>query len=93
MVVSAAPKSAGEYAADARRYDAQRADAESAGDGLAADLLRRATRLDALALYDDDLGLTELAASRRHRAYLDRRAAGAVQLAPPSRRPAAEVSR
>ena len=35
--MSAAPKSAAEYLADARRYDAQRADAESAGDLLAAD--------------------------------------------------------
>lgn len=44
MVVIAAPKSAAEYAADARRSDVLRADAESAGDGLAADRHeRRAT--------------------------------------------------
>lgn len=46
-----------------------------------ADLRRRAS---ALAITAEDNGQHELAASRRHRAYLDRRAAASVQLAPPA---------
>lgn len=43
-------------------------------------LLRRASRLDALALAAEDAGQHELAASRRHRALIDRRAAAAQAL-------------
>lgn len=49
-----------------------------------ADLRARAARLDALALLDEDDGDHELAASRRHRALIDRRAAAKLLLAPPA---------
>ena len=43
--MSAAPKTAAEYLADARRFDAAAVDAEDAGDGLGADRMRVRAKL------------------------------------------------